>query len=114
MFPLSGTIQRQSNPILAEGLVQTGWIGFPTSDAAGAYAGNLSPAHTLDQGKAAVGGAISSVDDFLSRLTDPKLWIRVAEVVVGLILIAVGIAKLTNTVPIATKVAKLAGTAAIL
>lgn len=35
-----------------------------------------------------------------------SLWIRVAEVALGLLLIAVGVAKLTNAVPIATKVAK--------
>lgn len=35
-----------------------------------------------------------------------NIWIRVAEVVLGLVLVAVGLAKLTNAVPAATKIAK--------
>jgi hypothetical protein len=42
---------------------------------------------------------------FLGALTDPHTWLRIAEVILGLVLIGVGIAKLTNAVPIATKTA---------
>ena len=98
VFP-TGTIQRQSNPIAAEALTKVGWIGFPTQADAKAYADAL---HGLGK---TVTGAVTSTTDFLSRLTDPNTWIRIAEVVLGLVLIAVGVAKLTNAVPIATKVA---------
>lgn len=42
----------------------------------------------------------------LGPLFQAHIWIRVGEVAVGLILIAVGVAKLTNAVPIATKIAR--------
>src|SRR5215469_16706286 len=50
---------------------------------------------------------VSGVDSFLGKLGEASLWIRVGEVALGLILIAVGVAKLTNAVPIATKIAGL-------
>lgn len=49
---------------------------------------------------------VAAIGDFFNRLGQASTWIRVGEVVLGLILLAVGIAKITNAVPIATKVAK--------
>lgn len=43
----------------------------------------------------------------LAGLFQANIWIRVGEVVLGLILIAIGVAKMTNVVPIATKIAKM-------
>jgi hypothetical protein len=57
---------------------------------------------------------INAIGDFFSRLASANLWERVGEVVLGLILIAVGVAHITHAVPIATKVAKTAGAAAVL
>jgi hypothetical protein len=54
----------------------------------------------------AVESATTAVPDFLSRLTSGALWVRVGEVLVGLLLIAVGVARLTDAVPIATTIAK--------
>jgi hypothetical protein len=48
---------------------------------------------------------LSGVDALVSILSQGSTWIRVAEVGIGIILIAVGVAKLTNAVPIATKIA---------
>jgi hypothetical protein len=42
----------------------------------------------------------------LSAIFQANIWIRVAEVVLGLVLVAVGLAKMTNAVPVATKIAK--------
>lgn len=42
----------------------------------------------------------------LGGLFQKNLWLRVAEVGLGLLLITVGLAKLTNAIPIATKIAK--------
>jgi hypothetical protein len=50
--------------------------------------------------------SLVSVTGFLSALANPNTWLRVAEVGLGVILLAVGIAKLTNAVPVATKIAK--------
>ena len=41
----------------------------------------------------------------IAGLFQGNLWLRVAEVALGLLLIAIGLAKLTNAVPIATTVA---------
>lgn len=48
---------------------------------------------------------LEAVGNFFNELGQANVWIRVGEVVLGLILITVGIAKMTNAVPIATKVA---------
>lgn len=43
-----------------------------------------------------VTGGITSALDFLNKLADPHLWLRVGEVVLGLLLIGVGAAKLSG------------------
>jgi hypothetical protein len=48
---------------------------------------------------------IAAVGDFFQRLTQGSTWLRIGEVFLGLLFLAVGISKLTNTVPAATKVA---------
>lgn len=58
-----------------------------------------------DIGNAAKNAASSVTNDLLKPLFQANLWIRVAEVALGLILIAVGIAKMTNAIPLATKIA---------
>jgi hypothetical protein len=58
--------------------------------------------------------AKATVDDigigaFLAALVNPHTWLRVAEVGIGVLLLAVGVAKLTNVVPAATKIARTVG-----
>ena len=55
-------------------------------------------------GATAAAEAVKSLNP-LAGLFQAHIWLRVAEVGLGVILIAVGVAKLTNAVPIATKVA---------
>lgn len=76
----------------------------PTKSIAGGV-GNVA-------GKAA-SAATGSITDFLSRLASGATWLRVAESVLGLVLIAIGLARITHAVPIATKVAKTAGAVAL-
>lgn len=52
------------------------------------------------------GQVVNAVTNPLGALFQANIWIRVGEVALGLILIAVGVAKLTNAVPAATKIAK--------
>jgi len=40
---------------------------------------------------------LAAIGDFFSRLTQPATWIRIAEVALGLVLIAVGIARATGS-----------------
>ena len=49
---------------------------------------------------------LATVGDFFTRLGQANTWIRVGEVILGLVLISVGVAKLTNAVPVATQIAK--------
>lgn len=112
--PLTGTIQRQSNPVLAYGLVVTGWIGFASKTDAETVAHNYSiPAEARTAG-AAASSTIDSVGSFLAKLSDASLWLRVAEIALGAILIAIGVAKLTNAIPAATKTAATVGKVAAL
>lgn len=59
---------------------------------------------------AGVGGGnplagLAQVGQFFSALSQGSTWIRVAEGILGIILLAVGVARITHAVPIATKIA---------
>lgn len=58
-------------------------------------------------------GGLAAIGDFFARLGQPNTWIRAGEVVLGLILIAVGLARITKAVPVATKIAKTVGAVAV-
>jgi hypothetical protein len=51
------------------------------------------------------GAAVVSVSDFLGRLTQASTWLRIGEGILGIVLIAVGVARMTNAVSVATKIA---------
>lgn len=74
----------------------------------GANANILNPATAA---KAAVTGAAASIPgvqqigDFFSTLAEGNTWIRIAEGLLGIVLIAIGLARITHAVPIATKIA---------
>jgi len=98
------------------------WQLFPPTDAgqaaANAYVGSPDP-----KGKAttpgnpitgAIGKAVPGVSGFFGALTQASTWERVGQVLLGLILIAIGLARMTSALPAATKIAKMAGTAAVL
>lgn len=82
--------------------------------AVGTFVGSSLPAATANaassttavKGAGAVESALTAIPDFISRLTSANLWERIGEVVLGLILVAVGVAHITHAVPIATAVAK--------
>lgn len=67
----------------------------------------------LDKTGQALQGGLAGIGDFFARLTEASTWIRVGEVVLGLILIAVGLARITKAVPVATKIAKTVGAVAV-
>jgi len=78
-----GSVQQNSNPLSG---------GASTTGAQNWYAG---------------------ISNFFQGLTDANTWIRVGQVAVGLVLVAVGLARITHAVPAATKVAKTLGAVAI-
>lgn len=92
------------------------WIGFPTEKEAKDYAAKHPiKGNPVDRAAGGVANAAKSVtSDVLKPLFQANIWIRVGEVALGIVLIAVGLARLTNAVPIATKIAGIAGKAAVL
>lgn len=78
-------------------------------------AGN-SPGSAVGGVTNAVGNAtgLTAIGDFFSRLTQANTWIRAAEVVLGVVLLAIGIARITDAVPAATRIARTAGAAALI
>jgi hypothetical protein len=104
---INGTIQRGH----VAALFGAGAAGGPFDwDQAKAYAAHSSGSGVLH----GTAGPVSGVNDFLTRLTEKSTWIRVGEVVLGLILIAVGLARITHAVPVATKIAKTVGAAGVM
>lgn len=111
--PVTGTIQQQTNRILGEGLVAAGWNGpYPTM--AAAHAALNASGGSL--GQKATGAATSVVSDTLKPLFQKAIWLRVGEVVVGLILLGIGLNSLLKGKPlqVVTSAAGLAGKAAML
>jgi hypothetical protein len=103
--PLTHTIQRQGNPLLAAGLQSTGWLGpFSYAQAQAAAAG--LPQNPLNPGVAGAGpavgqgiankavsqlGGLAAIGDFFNRLTQSNTWLRVGEVAGGGLLAYLGI-----------------------
>jgi len=93
------TIQRQSNPIAAAALTASGWVGpytWAEAKTAAAHTGPTLPlvpgggGQTFGPGGPNLGG-IAAVGDFFNRLTQANTWIRVGEVLAGLLLLYIGV-----------------------
>lgn len=68
----------------------------------------LNPADAVGAATSYVENSIPGVQQigsFFGALSQGSTWIRVAEGILGIILIAVGLARITHAVPIATKIA---------
>lgn len=76
--------------------------GLAAGLAAGATATGTAAGQAAKSGFGST--ALTSLNP-LAGLFQPNLWLRVGEVMLGLILIAIGVAQLTHAVPIATKIA---------
>lgn len=48
---------------------------------------------------------LAAIGAFFAALSQASTWLRIGEGVLGLVLVAVGVARITNAVPIATKIA---------
>jgi len=79
------------------------WVLGPYATRAAA-GGSATSSNAAGTSKYTGAGGVSASP--LAPLFQPSLWLRVAEVVLGLVLIAVGVAKLTSAVPVATKIAR--------
>lgn len=52
------------------------------------------------------GGVLGSASSVVSAIIDPNFWKRAIEVIIGIIMLAVGLDKMTTSIPIATQIAK--------
>jgi len=95
VFPETGTIQRQSNPLLRGALAASGWTGFSTQAEAKAFAAG-NPASKIKQDVSSGLTGINAVGDFFHRITEPETWTRVGEVALGGILLYAGLRALTQ------------------
>jgi hypothetical protein len=94
ILPGTGTIQQQGNSVLAFALIQAGFAGpFPTIADAKAYAQTQVVQNSAHSAGAAASSAAGAVPGFLSRLSSGNTWLRVAEVLLGALLLAVGLNK---------------------
>lgn len=105
VFPATGSIQAQSNPILAEGLKSSGWAGPFDWAHAKATASNTAanPANDIRSATAPIAGIAKVVSGLMSG----NFWLRVGEVIAGLILLGIGVNALFKGKPLdaVTKVA---------
>jgi hypothetical protein len=132
--PVTHTIQRQSNHLLA---IASGFILGPYNwaNAQAAVAGAKIGASEAPPGTNAIGtaegaasgvanlGGLAAIGDFFNRLTQGNTWLRVGEVVVGVLILYIGLKATTAQTPVGNavksatapvkKAAKAAGTAAI-
>lgn len=105
-----GLVLQVDGPYLSRAAAETA-VGSSTGTS-GTGPGIANPNNKANQPPANPLGGLAGIGDFFGRLTEASTWVRVGEVVLGLILVAVGIARITHAVPIATKIAKTAGMAA--
>jgi hypothetical protein len=109
---VSGRIIHEGNALLAAVQEQLpSWHAFNTKAEAEAYkAAHHASVPIIGQAADAAGSAVRGVDmpAFFSALTNGNTWLRIGEVALGLILIAVGLAKMTSAIPVANKIARLA------
>jgi len=115
---VTGTIEHVTSGPEAVLLEGTGWKAFPTQAAARAYAGESAAERVAGDAASpvtAAGDAIASASP-IAGLFQSSLWLRVAEVAMGLILVGIGLNALLKGKPlqVVTGAAGVAGKAAML
>lgn len=110
VFGATGTIQRQSNPLAAAGLANSGWIGFPTQALAKAFASH-GVSGTVKNAVPNPLSGVAAIGDFFNRLTQPNTWVRVGEVAAGLLLVYLGLNAAMRGTPVGNAVNSATGTA---
>jgi hypothetical protein len=96
---VTGTIQQQTNPALALGLRAAGFMG-PFATIAAAKAALPGGKTLTGLAASAPGEAASGVESLIKPFTQRALWVRIAEGVLGLLLIIVAVAELAKGTPV--------------
>jgi hypothetical protein len=103
---VSGTIQRQCNAALVPALAALGFVGnngtpanplnafsnFQDAQNAAHLGGSISKGAGSAAGSA-IGNltGVNAIGDFFARLTEPNTWVRVGEVLAGVLLVYLGL-----------------------
>jgi hypothetical protein len=105
--------QEYANEVLAEGLGRA--VGAAASGTGSAFGqvttGTAAGAENVEKRAGSLLSAVDAVPKFLSMLTSGNLWMRVGEVLAGLILLGIGVNALFKGKPLST-VTTVAGKAA--
>jgi hypothetical protein len=88
VFPASGTIQRQTNPLLAAGLKASGWAGPYASMTAAHNAINSSVPQKIKSDAGSLTG-VNAIGSFFNRLTSQSTWLRAGEFGIGFLFVYV-------------------------
>ena len=107
VFPLTGSIQQQSNPLLASALTHSGWTGPYTWTQAkqavnaasqmyrhttgGLIPGGVGPGSNVGAVVSNPLSGVAAIGDFFNRLTQANTWVRVGEFVAGALLVYLGL-----------------------
>jgi hypothetical protein len=109
------TIYADENPNLSAKQAYVGWLltsvggALPATfdDIFGATGKAVKPiVEGTVAGLEQTGQDIAGVTDFFGRLTEGNLWLRVGEVLLGIVLIGVGLARITGTQNIVSSAVK--------
>lgn len=88
-------IKEAANAQQQEALIQQGYVAwFSTKQAAQNFISEESS--TLGSGTVPGLSGLAAIGAFFSKLTEPLMWLRAAEVVVGAVLLIVGIGKMAG------------------
>ena len=112
-FNSSGQVVEAANESQKLSYSEQGYLDWFTSKAAAqaAYQGEQG---VLGSGNVPLPSGLAAIGDFFSKLGQASTWIRVAEVLLGLGLLIVGVARLASGTPIGNAAASAGKAAAIL
>lgn len=88
VFPTTGTIQRQTNPLLAAALKGSGWAGPYASMTAAHAAINSGIAQKVKSDAGSLTG-VNAIGSFFNRLTAKNTWLRAGEFGIGFLFVYV-------------------------
>lgn len=99
----------QKNSYLSQGYD----VWFSSDSAAKSFLSSEESPYQSGEPQNAIPG-LTQIGDFFGLLTQSNTWIRLGQIVLGVILVAVGLARVTHAVPAATKIAKTVGAVGVI
>jgi hypothetical protein len=99
-------VKHVTNGMAADAMEAAGWRAFPTEAAAEAFLTESDKKNVDNAAGSAAKSAVTSAADVVGGVNAQSLILRVSEVLLGIVLIAVGLAKLTGSENTIAKIAK--------